>query len=95
MRQCLDCRRTISRGSRCSACANTRRPRGLQSRWAAAVVGRDGACVDCGGTVGLQADHLVPLSRGGGWTLDNGAARCQRCHAKRTTAQRRGQDASR
>ena len=90
MRRCLDCPRTIARGSRCARCQRAYRPRNVQAAWAAAVVARDGVCVDCGGTDALQADHVVPLARGGGWTLDNGATRCQRCHARRTTAQRRG-----
>ena len=91
MRQCLDCPRTIARGSRCARCQRAYRPRNVQASWAAAVVARDGACVDCGATVGLEADHLIPLARGGGFTLDNGAARCHGCHARRTTAQRRGE----
>ena len=55
------------------------------------MLARDGACVDCGATAGLEADHIVALSRGGDFTLENGAARCHECHARRTAAQRRGE----
>ncbi len=91
MRLCMTCLRQIAHGSRCWPCQSAYRPRGVQSRWRAAVIARDGACVDCGATAVLEADHIVPLSRGGGYTLENGAARCHGCHTRRTTAQRRGE----
>ena len=91
MRLCLDCHRTIARGSRCARCQRAYRPRNVQAAWAAAVIARDGRCVDCGAIIGLEADHIVSLARGGGFTLENGAARCHGCHARRTTAQRRGE----
>lgn len=30
------------------------------------------------------ADHVVPLSRGGGWGLENGQSLCHGCHSVKT-----------
>ena len=87
---CLDCRHRISRGSRCLTCQARHRPRALQRQFRSAVLTRDRACVDCGATAHLEADHVVPLARGGSFALANGAARCHDCHARKTTVDRRG-----
>jgi len=46
---------------------------------AAAVVAASPVCVDCGATVDLEADHVVPLIRSG---RNDGprATRCQPCN---------------
>lgn len=45
-------------------------------------------CVDCGRVcVGreMHADHVVPISQGGSrYDVSNGAARCVRCHGRKT-----------
>ena len=38
----------------------------------------------CRATTGLQADHVVPWSRGGATALTNGAALCQRHNARKS-----------
>jgi hypothetical protein len=46
------------------------------------VYHRDGGrCVMCGATVGLQYDHIIPVSRGGGNTTENIQLLCQNCNA--------------
>jgi 5-methylcytosine-specific restriction endonuclease McrA len=32
----------------------------------------------------VVADHIVPLSEGGGWVLSNGAGMCISCHNRKT-----------
>ena len=45
------------------------------------VYNRDGGrCVLCGATVGLQYDHIIPVSRGGGNTAANIQLLCQNCN---------------
>lgn len=39
-----------------------------------------GACERCMRRKGVHAHHLLPRSRGGKHTLENGAALCARCH---------------
>jgi hypothetical protein len=45
------------------------------------VYNRDkGRCVLCGATAGLQYDHIIPVSRGGGNTAANIQLLCQNCN---------------
>jgi hypothetical protein len=45
------------------------------------VYDRDaGRCVSCGATKGLQYDHIIPVSRGGGNTAENIQLLCQNCN---------------
>lgn len=37
----------------------------------------------------VVADHIVPLSEGGGWHVSNGRGLCLACHSKRHAAERR------
>jgi hypothetical protein len=39
-----------------------------------------GQCVICGATKGLQYDHIIPVSRGGGNTAENIQLLCQNCN---------------
>jgi len=39
-----------------------------------------GRCVICGATKGLQYDHIIPVSRGGGNTAENIQLLCQNCN---------------
>lgn len=55
-------------------------------RWREAVLARDLVCVlqqrfHAGQVRGATvADHIVPLSKGGGWELTNGRGLCRECH---------------
>ena len=85
-RKCLSCPAIIASGSRCAPCQAARRPRDRQRAFAAAVLARDGyRCREpgCGAVTDLQADHLVPLSKGGSFDPANGITRCGRCHRVR------------
>lgn len=66
--------------------------------WRRTVIRRDGNCVDCGKMLVdhqgeplwfAHADHIVPVSAGGTWALSNGAARCDRCHGRKTRRDQR------
>lgn len=66
--------------------------------WRRTIILRDKLCVDCyvpllgtdGEPVGTaHADHVIPLSRGGDYSLQNGAARCNRCHSRKTMREQR------
>ena len=52
---------------------------------------RDGwRCQSCGRAGRLEADHVVPLERGGApWSLDNLQVLCRGCHIAKTRAERR------
>ncbi|WP_145500893.1 HNH endonuclease signature motif containing protein [Streptomyces sp. CFMR 7] len=46
-----------------------------------AALVRDGfRCVRCGARNDLEVDHVVPVARGGSWTLENAQTLCQPCH---------------
>ncbi|MDF7810724.1 HNH endonuclease [Hymenobacter sp. YC55] len=40
-------------------------------------------CQQCGARNNLTLDHYIPLSRGGGWHLDNLQCLCQRCNEEK------------
>jgi 5-methylcytosine-specific restriction protein A len=70
---------------------STQRGYGSEHRaWRAAVLTRDQVCQDPEGhhpTVrrpATVADHIVPVARGGTWTLENGQALCAECHSAKT-----------
>lgn len=45
---------------------------------------RDGArCVECGSTVDLEYDHLIPVSRGGSSTVRNVRLLCEMCNRRK------------
>lgn len=51
---------------------------------------RDGfSCVACGARERLEVDHVVPIAKGGTWTLDNAQTLCQPCHQEKTARDRR------
>lgn len=86
-------RRTVYRG-RCAEHAPPawettsarNRTRGPEQRaWERVIrpraLARDGfACVACGAREGLEVDHVIPVAKGGKWTLDNAQTLCQGCH---------------
>lgn len=73
--------RNRSRGPEQRAWERVIRPRALA---------RDGfACVACGARERLEVDHVVPVARGGTWTLENAQTLCQDCHKEKSIEDRR------
>jgi len=69
--------------------AHTRNRPADWGRRKAKVKRRDGGlCVRCGGT-GTHVDHVVPVSKGGGWELGNLQLLCPACHSVKTRMERR------
>ena len=55
-------------------------------RWRALVLARDPVC-PCGAPATV-ADHVVPLRRGGDWSVENGQGRCVSCHNRKARRER-------
>jgi 5-methylcytosine-specific restriction enzyme A len=61
--------------------------------WRRDVLRRDPWCRDPGGRhpselrASTAADHVLPLTAGGSWELENGQGLCASCHAAKTTAE--------
>jgi len=53
-------------------------------KWRKMVLARDPICCLCNKAASSVADHIRPLSCGGGWSLDNGQGLCAPCHSKKT-----------
>lgn len=51
-----------------------------QMEWNALLNEWSNACAYCGSTETLEADHIVPLSRGGPNTIENIVPACQKCN---------------
>lgn len=65
---------------------NTNRSRGGSwSRLAKQLKAITPYCKQCGNIVGLEADHIVPLHRGGTNAISNIQILCQQCHANKTS----------
>jgi 5-methylcytosine-specific restriction endonuclease McrA len=72
------------------------------AEWLALVERCGGRCGYCGETGRLEADHRIPLARGGSNTIENILPACRRCNAKKRLmteeefrlrlAQERGED---
>ena len=58
--------------------------RAQHKRWRLLVLGRDPICKICNTAPSTEADHIVPLDQGGGWSLDNGQGLCASCHGRKT-----------
>jgi 5-methylcytosine-specific restriction endonuclease McrA len=57
------------------------RKKGAQAGFSKKVLARDGhRCVKCGRDYGLQAHHVIPLHRGGDYSVGNGVTLCTGCH---------------
>ncbi|MFE2075205.1 HNH endonuclease [Streptomyces misionensis] len=53
------------------------------------ALARDGfACVRCGAREGLEVDHVVPIAKGGTWTLQNAQTLCADCHKAKSSTDR-------
>lgn len=70
----------------------------LHRQWRRAVLQRDGLCRDCHRPLldprgeplpTAHADHVIPLSLGGTYSLQNGAGRCASCHSRKTLREQR------
>lgn len=63
-------------------------------RWRAIILKRDPYCkiqMKCRGAASTVADHVTPVEKGGGWTLENGQGCCDDCHNwKRGALDKRG-----
>ena len=55
-----------------------------------AVVRRDGACVDCGGSFMLAAHHVIPRAEGGPDSSSNLETLCVVCHGREEAKRRAG-----
>ena len=88
------CPHVAGRSGRCGACerdyerrrgTSTERGYGaMHRRWRSAILHRDPICTDCHQAPSTEADHIIPLSRGGGWSLANGQGLCKPCHSRKT-----------
>jgi 5-methylcytosine-specific restriction protein A len=96
------CTKRTSHAGRCVEHAPSNRPWSRKSarnqhrdpKWERHVrpraLARDGfACVRCGEREALEVDHVVPIAKGGTWTLDNAQTLCRRCHQAKTAEDRR------
>lgn len=53
--------------------------------WRLRVLARDPICVNCQAAQATEADHIMPIARGGArLDLDNGQGLCKPCHSKKT-----------
>ncbi len=53
------------------------------AEWLALVAAHHGRCAYCGAIAPLEADHRVPLARGGSNTIENILPACRSCNAKK------------
>ncbi|MGI5196945.1 HNH endonuclease [Streptomyces sp. CA-288835] len=96
------CTAKTSHSGRCAEHAPPQRPWARKSvrnqlrdsRWERHIrpraLARDAfACVVCGERERLEVDHVVPIAKGGTWTLDNAQTLCKPCHDAKTLRDRR------
>lgn len=88
-RPCLVCQRLTDNGSWCSKHEPVWKRRSPSSRATARpgwnrlrrlTIERDGGCVVCGATEGLEVHHIVPVAEGGPNALPNLETRCRTHH---------------
>jgi len=53
------------------------------------ILRRDPICVRCNEQLSTTADHVVPLKRGGDYSLGNGQGLCTSCHSIKTREENR------
>ena len=84
-KRCLDCGRLTEGGTRCRACERRRRRRAYDNpaarARARAAVAASPRCEQCGSTIDLTADHIIPVIDGHG----SGPLRvlCRACNSAR------------
>ncbi len=52
--------------------------------WRKMIIGRHPICCGCHERPSVIADHVLPLSMGGDYSLENGQGLCQACHNRKT-----------
>jgi 5-methylcytosine-specific restriction endonuclease McrA len=57
-------------------------------KWRLLVIARHPVCCICKERVSTVADHVIPLSEGGDWKIENGQGVCAVCHNRKTAAAR-------
>ncbi|MFJ9771807.1 HNH endonuclease [Kitasatospora sp. NPDC101157] len=84
--RCLDhqLRRSWDRPS----ARNLDRPSDWSSRRARTLARDRFRCQRCGAREALEVDHLIPVSRGGSWKLENLWVLCRSCHRSKTHGDR-------
>jgi 5-methylcytosine-specific restriction protein A len=60
---------------------------GRHRDWRARILRRDPLCRICRAAPATTADHIIPLRRGGRFTLENGQGVCAECHGRKTAQQ--------
>ena len=60
----------------------------MHQRWRRMVLHRFPICNLCKRAPSTVADHIVPLSQDGGWTLENGQGLCASCHGRKTAGEK-------
>ncbi|WP_086021171.1 HNH endonuclease signature motif containing protein [Streptomyces sp. Tu6071] len=63
---------------------NSSRPGDWNSRRARVLARDHFRCQKCNALKDLEVDHIVPVSRGGTWELDNLWVLCKPCHRNKT-----------
>ena len=68
---------------------HARLPSRRLDRWARAIKHRDNwRCRSCGKAGRLEADHIVPLHRGGSaYSMTNGQTLCRSCHIEKSRSE--------
>lgn len=46
-------------------------------------------CQHCGSQSDLEVDHVIPVAKGGSWTLENAMTLCKPCHKLKSLSDRR------
>jgi 5-methylcytosine-specific restriction protein A len=79
------CARTDPHRHRDERTSAAKRGYGTRHRkWREMILNRDPICVLCNRRVAIVADHIIPLSRGGESSLENGQGLCKTCHDEKT-----------
>ena len=52
-------------------------------RWRVLILNRDPICRMCKTAPATVADHIIPLRKGGDWSLANGQGLCWSCHQRK------------
>jgi len=63
---------------------NSTRPRDWSARRSRTLARDRFTCQQCGAREHLEVDHIVPVSHGGSWELENLWVLCKPCHRRKT-----------
>lgn len=56
-----------------------------KSEWIALLKGSGGKCISCGSSENMEADHVVPIAKGGNGFIHNIQPLCRKCNRKKFT----------